>query len=234
MANLADKSGDAYSNIVQGTGTATATFVMPGTVPLAVSSVVATVDNTAGGDTRATLVIRDQAGEVIATKRQGAVIPAGDTGTATWALRLDDELALPVRQAVVFDFVSTAVAPHDGQAIATVFGYTRDTPHYESQFSLTLPLIAAIGTVIEISYSNNGPGTAIISFPNIVLTNLTTGQTEGISSASLPVPSGTFDFVSWDAHISGAALLDRTFPKSPNFAVGGNYVITANGTVDFV
>lgn len=145
-----------------------------------------------------------------------------------------DPIGDDLRQAVIFDFVSTAAAPNDGQTKQTVFGYTHDTPHYETNFTLTLPLIALIGTVIEIQYGNIGTAIAVITFSNIVLTNFTTGQTEGIDSTTLGVPAGTTDFVSWDAHISGSVLLDRTFPQQPNFAVAGNYVITANGTVNFV
>jgi hypothetical protein len=91
VANLVDGSGDAGSNLVQGRGTNSATFPMPNNVPLAVSSVLATINNAAGGDTTAELVVRDSSGEVIATKRQSEVIPAGGTGTATFALRLTDE-----------------------------------------------------------------------------------------------------------------------------------------------
>jgi hypothetical protein len=61
---------------------------MPAGVALDVRSVVATVNNAAGADTTAELVIRDQSGAVIATHAQGSVIPAADTGTATFALRL--------------------------------------------------------------------------------------------------------------------------------------------------
>lgn len=89
MANLVDQSGDAQSNIVQGIGTNSVSFTMPGSVALNVESVLAHVDNTLGADTTATLTIRDVSGEVIATKRQDDVIPAADTGTATFALRLD-------------------------------------------------------------------------------------------------------------------------------------------------
>jgi len=90
VANLVDNSGDATSNLVAGNGTASAVFTMPGTVALQVESVVATVDNSAGGDTTAQLTVRDQSGVVIATKRQDDVIPAGGTGHATFALRLDN------------------------------------------------------------------------------------------------------------------------------------------------
>jgi hypothetical protein len=91
VALLADQSADANSNLVQGTGTNSLTFTMPGTVALNVQSVVATINNAAGADTTAELTVRDQSGVVIATKRQGEVIPAADTGTATFALRLSDD-----------------------------------------------------------------------------------------------------------------------------------------------
>lgn len=91
MAKLLDGSGDAGSNLVRGTGTNTATFPLPGNVPLSVTSVYATVDNALGGATTATLTIRDSSGEVIARKRQSATIDAGASGSATWALRLDDD-----------------------------------------------------------------------------------------------------------------------------------------------
>lgn len=91
MANLVDKSGDAYSNLVAGNGTNSLTFTMPGSVALNVESVVATIDNAAGGATTGELSIADASGVVIANKRQGDTIPSGDTGTATWALRLADD-----------------------------------------------------------------------------------------------------------------------------------------------
>lgn len=91
MANLAGEFGDAYSNIVNGTNASSLAFTMPGGVELDVESVVATIDNAAGGDTTPTLVVRDLSGEVIATKRMGDVIPAGGTGTATFSLRNSDD-----------------------------------------------------------------------------------------------------------------------------------------------
>ncbi len=56
-----------------------------------VQAVYVTVDNSAGGDARPTLTLSEQSGVVIAKKRQGEAIAAGDTGSATWALRLTDE-----------------------------------------------------------------------------------------------------------------------------------------------
>lgn len=109
-----------------------------------VQSVYVEVDNTAGSDARATLTVSEQAGVVIAKKRQGEAIPAGDTGSATWALRLTDEDAatpssggdvvllweytVPVGgQAVVDTSVDGAMAGLLSQAyfVLEAFGLTR-------------------------------------------------------------------------------------------------------------
>lgn len=70
---------------------------MPKNVGQTVESVVATIDNTAGTEQTVTLTVRDSSGEVIATRVQPDTIPAGDTGTATWALRLDGDGAGAIR-----------------------------------------------------------------------------------------------------------------------------------------
>lgn len=88
MAKLPDGSGDAYSNVVAGNGTQTATFTLPNTVLLDVSSVVATVTNGSASAVTPEVTVRDQAGVVIATTAQTSSIPAGDSGTATFARRL--------------------------------------------------------------------------------------------------------------------------------------------------
>jgi hypothetical protein len=89
VALLNDSSEDASSHLTaDGIGTNSATFTVPNYPPYAIQSVIATVDNGAGADTTATLTIADRAGEGVAKRVQGDVIPAGDTGTATFALRL--------------------------------------------------------------------------------------------------------------------------------------------------
>ena len=90
MAELIDFGGDASSNLVAGLGTNQAVFTMPSNVGIKVQSVVATINNGTASDVTATVVVRDQSGQVIATRRQADVIPSGDVGTATWALRLGD------------------------------------------------------------------------------------------------------------------------------------------------
>jgi hypothetical protein len=88
VANLPDNSGDALSNIVTGNGTRSLTFTMPKTVALDVESVVASLNNASAADVTPEITIKDASGEVIATTAQTTAIPAGDTGTATFARRL--------------------------------------------------------------------------------------------------------------------------------------------------
>lgn len=97
MANVPDIGGDAGSNIVQGAGTSSRTYTLPSNVGQTVESVVATINNAAGGEQTVTMTIQDSSGEVIATRVQPDTIPAGDTGTATFALRLADDLGGAIR-----------------------------------------------------------------------------------------------------------------------------------------
>jgi hypothetical protein len=91
-----------------------------------IESVYVSVDaTTATGPVTAELTVRDQSGVVIARKKQAATIPAGQAGSATWALRLDDEgsvgggystvqdegVALP--QETTLDFVGAGVTAAD-------------------------------------------------------------------------------------------------------------------------
>lgn len=76
------------------TGTsATESYTLAPGLAQYVEAVYIEVDNTSGQDTSPLLTISEQAGVVIAKKRQGDVIDAAATGSATWALRLSDESA---------------------------------------------------------------------------------------------------------------------------------------------
>lgn len=63
-------------------------YQLPPDVLQYVQSVVATVDATAAGDVKPTLLVATGNGVVIAAEQQGEAIPAGGGGYATWALRL--------------------------------------------------------------------------------------------------------------------------------------------------
>jgi hypothetical protein len=71
---------------------ASVVWTVPDGVAFKLEALVATIDASAG-DAAPEIVIRAPGGAVIAAKRQSETIPAGDTGYATWALRLDDEAA---------------------------------------------------------------------------------------------------------------------------------------------
>jgi hypothetical protein len=95
-----------------------------------IESVYAVIDaTTATGPVTAELTVRDQSGVVIARKKQAPTIPAGQAGSATWALRLDDEgaasayttvedegVALPPE--TILNFVGAGVSAADDPANA--------------------------------------------------------------------------------------------------------------------
>jgi hypothetical protein len=103
VADLADKSGSVYSNIVNNNDDSV-TFTVPNVPVLGVESVVATVDNSAAGSAATlTITIRDQDGQVIAQKAMPTTIPAADTGVATFAVGLDDAGASATGTGIQFD-----------------------------------------------------------------------------------------------------------------------------------
>jgi hypothetical protein len=65
-----------------------ATFSIPADLVPFVDSVYAEIDNGAGSDATPTLEIRGPNGDTVAAIPQDDVVPGGDTGRATWALRL--------------------------------------------------------------------------------------------------------------------------------------------------
>jgi hypothetical protein len=76
-----------------GNGTSTLSYTIPG-AGLDLESVYAVIDASAATtDVTAELTIADQSGVVIAKRTQAVTVPAADTGSATWALRLDDDNA---------------------------------------------------------------------------------------------------------------------------------------------
>src|ERR1041385_7987643 len=90
MAAVVDAGPGAGSNLVSGEAGNSLTFTLPSSPRYAVQSVVATVDNTAGATTTATLTMADSNGAVIADRPQAASVAAADTGRVTWALGLTD------------------------------------------------------------------------------------------------------------------------------------------------
>lgn len=95
---------------VNGDGTQLAAYTLPLQGRFVVESVVADVDASLAGAVNPLLRLRDKSGAVIATKRQGTPIPAGSTGSATWALRLaDDGVTAPPGPGSELDYVQSLV-----------------------------------------------------------------------------------------------------------------------------
>ena len=78
---------------VAGNGQSSVSFTVPLGVAFKPESIIAQIDASGAGITTPELSIATQGGVVMATKRQSETIPAGGTGSATWALRLSDEAA---------------------------------------------------------------------------------------------------------------------------------------------
>lgn len=66
-------------------------FVLPPNLAPFVDAVFVEIDNTAGADATPILSYAGPGNRTVAQKGQTAVVPAGDTGSATWALRLADD-----------------------------------------------------------------------------------------------------------------------------------------------
>jgi hypothetical protein len=79
-----------------------ASFQIPPKLVPFVDSVFAEIDNGAGSDTVPTLEVRGPNGDTVAAVPQDAVLPGGDTGRVTWALRLAAKAAAPTSAVPVY------------------------------------------------------------------------------------------------------------------------------------
>ncbi len=117
-----------------------------------VESVYVEVDNSAGGDARPTLTVSEQSGVVIAKKRQGEAIASGDTGSATWALRLTDEQAAAVDP--FLDVQACRLERHATQTVhtATLTNVSFDTTDYNYGGMFNAGVDATLVTIQETGF----------------------------------------------------------------------------------
>jgi hypothetical protein len=77
-----------FTEVLPINNAAGASFQLPSTEDVKIMAVRVTIDNSGGTDTEPELALLAPTGAVIATERQSEAIPAGDSGMASWALRL--------------------------------------------------------------------------------------------------------------------------------------------------
>ncbi len=213
-------------------GTPTASYRLPDLGVFVVETVVAEIDANGGDAPRPTLRVRDKSGAVIATKRQGESVPAGDTGSATWALRLDDNVA-PVYTSAEFVFAADDGITIKGEACALYFGPAPGENGAAGNVTPTLPFLGAIGDEIHLGVNVNLPGFLAGFLTRACVLNTTTGQSEVLSGNTVFVNGPGSALFTWDLHDSGAVLLDRTNPARPTLLVAGAYVIAGNVAFGF-
>jgi hypothetical protein len=136
---------DRQTKIIGGNGTNELAFVLDPGLFQYVQSVLVEVDNGAGPDIRPTLSVQTVNGVPIADKQQGAAIPAGDTGRATWALRLTDEQQAGASFATdVIEFFNNGAGPDVPPNTSTDLAWVHDAG--VSLVDLTNPLVPSIIT----------------------------------------------------------------------------------------
>jgi len=86
---------DRQTRVIGGEGGSTMSYRLPAGLFQYVESVYVELDTSGASDARPELAIATDNGVVMARKRQGEDVLGGDTGSATWALRLDDERRQP-------------------------------------------------------------------------------------------------------------------------------------------
>lgn len=116
-------AGQPFTKVIQPDANGRLSFEVPAYYTVDLESVLANVDTSAAGDTTATLIVSDQAGEFVTVVAQTRTIPGGGQGRATWALRLADEPSggaptiedegspLPLRE--ILNFVGAGVTASD-------------------------------------------------------------------------------------------------------------------------
>lgn len=180
------REGAPFTQVEQGIAESTLTYQLPLAGRFDIDSAVATIDNTGGGDIQPMLYLTNASGEVIAKKRQSSTIPAGDTGTATWALRLADDgggAASPIGPGKTGFYLNAghSVAPggdtlawtfNGGDALLDLSAPTLPTFLTDGVYGLTgtcelsaggVP-IAGKGSLVELDVLATGGGPGLVAF----------------------------------------------------------------------
>lgn len=201
MSSVAPQ-GTPRTIAVPGNGTQTISFVWPSGVSLDPQAVFAVVDATgAGGPVTATLTIAEQSGVVIAAKRQGETIDAGAPGSATWALRLADEIAAggsaTTSSEAFRDAAGVLVAPNSTTVLPWVHDFGANVlnlgapnlPNVQADAAYLFTVWANPLSVVGAAYTCNiNLRLALNGVPNFY-TSTTTLEALTVLASGLPVPA---------------------------------------------
>lgn len=187
MSTVWPREAQPRTIVVSGTGTQTLSYVLPDGAQLKLESVVASIDAVA--DSRPTLAIAESSGVVIAEKRQGETIPAGDTGLATWALRLADD--------------NRVALPHP------IGWYTAATRH---------PLLTASSALVNFTFAGAGGGVDLLDTSVVGTPNGPSVKTAGLYFLQLNIAVRPNPFAAWPAGAQGTFFLQtQAEPPPGNF-----------------
>ncbi len=216
---------DPQTRVMGGDGTSTLSYALAPGVFQYIESVLVEVDATAGGDAQPVLSVLTHDGVVIAAKQQGDVIPAGDTGRATWALRLtdkqptsrtvrlgieqlDETVALNMRLFSSYPAVATTGTSPAAGALTAVCTFGAANRRF------TLPV-------------NNGDRRGrVFHVHSLTVQRLDVLAFERLDGANVLVAAGGSDLLTVNTHKGGAVLLDISTPSLPKVINAGTYAFT--------
>lgn len=201
-------------------------FALPANVTMSVQAVLAAIDASGSGDVTATLTIADSSGAVIARKRQGAPVTGGGLGSATWALRLDDEQA-PASAVVAPSWQASLVLDNNTAQGLSVTGTVTDNANPVLALSLgKLPLSVTwqmgVGSKVEANVVNLDTVTHRYA-AGLAVQNTVTGARETVRGNIVTVAGHNVASFSFGPPVFGAALLNLTNPLIPTIVAAGVY-----------
>lgn len=224
---MAVQSGDGapLTNSVTGDAQLVA-YVLPLQGQFLVESVVADIDAAAGAVT-AELIVKDKSGAVIARKSQGKAIPAGELGSATWALRLADEESAAVTSDIVHvvTLSMTGTGPLDTAGLGANLPQIRPGNGSFSSVSLAATWTVPAGAGIHVDVLNNDTVPRLFLLSEMTVQLIGAATRERLDGADTSCPPGATTRLPWSTKSSGTTLLDRTIPTTPVFISAGTYAV---------
>jgi hypothetical protein len=220
-----DAASEPRTIVLAGNGSNVASYKLAPGVLQYVQSVLVEVDATGAGSVRPTLRVQEQSGVVIATKRQGQAIPAGDTGTATWALRLTDETIIaPGWQ---LNFVNQGPPAPTGEVVFA----TGVSPQYGAIGPSSVVTLCPTWTVTAndrfVCFVQNDDTSPIFAqLYRLYIQRLDVAAFAAYSGNAISVPGSSTGFLDVTTLEAGAPLLNIANPTLPKMVATGIYAFT--------